>query len=145
MLLKRFNVYASHVEFDPHGGGVNEVSAILPGATVSGQADSLGENFVALYACDGQFFLRAGAGVVNLHDARLQLKHEHLAGGETRFRAVDSKVRFEIVYPSWWVGYPAVLLVHQDTDDADEDFCAYVVDLIRDPEVVQRFLDEYSG
>ena len=64
MLLKRFNVYASHVEFDPHGGGVNEVSAILPGATVSGQADSLGENFVALYACDGQFFLRAGAGVV---------------------------------------------------------------------------------
>ena len=43
MLLKRFNVYASHVEFDPHGGGVNEVSAILPGATVSGQADSLGE------------------------------------------------------------------------------------------------------
>ncbi|MBR8656999.1 hypothetical protein KDH83_27145 [Achromobacter sp. Marseille-Q0513] len=133
------------MEFDPHGGGVNEVSAILPGATVSGQADFLGEHFVALYACDGQFFLRAGTGVVNLHDARLQLEHEHLAGGETRFRAADSKARFEIVYPSWWVGYPAVLLMHQDTDDADEDFCAYVVDLIRDPEVVQRFLDEYSG
>lgn len=144
MQLEKFNHNGKFIEFNPAENLWNEIAQPNGDMAIQGVGDMLDGSHVALVGKSGGLTLYVNKMEFHLDDPSLKMQYEHKKEGTTTFLVIDRTKNVQIEYKSWWLSSPPGVVALADTNDEDEDLCAYIIFMTKVATRKAHLINRYS-
>lgn len=130
------------VEFDEKSLSVNRPAA--SNLQKKGLFDIVQGHKVALYEHSGKLILQIDQESWDLLSEDVKcVYHHNFNSKKTFFQVKGARSNFAVEYPAWWSSIPSFEPTEPEMD-AEEDFMAYVCELVKNPDLCQSLVSSWS-